>query len=197
MTSALFSVVSAVILAFGSQSQKLTPSIASAMFWATLLFASVIALPRAFATEEEQGTADLLRVYARPNAVFWGKALFNLAQMAVTSLALSILFLVLVGLSVHSYLIFLSGVLLGCCSLAGAVTFCAALVAQAANRAVLAGAISLPLLVPLVVLGVVVMRVALGEGDVTAAYQGLGGLACYAIALFAMGPHLFASVWKN
>lgn len=197
LTAGLFSVLATVIMAFGSQSQRLTPSLAAGMFWVTLLFSAVVSLPRSFTAEEEQMTANLLRVYARPHAVFWGKALFNFLQMAITALVLSLLFLVLVGISVKEPVLFLSGVLLGCGSLAGAVTFCAALVAQAANRAVLAGVISLPLLVPLVVLGVVSTRAGLGEVSVTSAWNATLGIGLYGVAFFAAGPHLFAAVWKD
>jgi len=69
-TVCLFSIAAVVAVAFGAFNQKLSGSLAAGLFWVTLLFTAAVALPRAFVIEEEQGTGDLLRLMARPEAVF-------------------------------------------------------------------------------------------------------------------------------
>lgn len=197
LTALLFSVVAVVAVAFAGYGQRLGGSLGAGLLWVILLFSSVASLPRAFLVEEEQGTADMLRLLARPHAVFWGKALFNLLQMILTAFVLSLLFLMLTGLEVRFPLMYIAGLLGGSVALSGAVTLCGALVAQAANRAALVGAIALPLLLPLIALGVGATRVALGEGMPAAGWQTTAGLASYAVAVLAGGPHLFAAVWKS
>jgi len=196
-TVCLFSIAAVVAVAFGSMNQKLSGSLAAGLFWVTLLFTAAVALPRAFTAEEEQGTGDLLRLMARPEAVFWGKALFNLALMLVTGGVLSVLFFVLVGMPIENQILYAIDLLGSCAALAGTVTLCGALVAQASSRGALAAAIAIPLLLPLIALGVAGMRVALGEGELRGGEEAAFGLLCYGVATLAIGPPLFAAVWKN
>jgi heme exporter protein B len=196
-SAALFSIVSVVAIALAGYGMKLSAMLGSGLLWVVLIFSSIISLPRTFVSEEESGTGDLLRLLARPHAVFWGKALFNLAQMIVTALGLSVLFFVLTSLSISLPGLYLVSLLGGCAALAGAVTLCGALVAQASNRSALVGAIGLPLLLPLVALGIGATRVAMGEGTLKSGFESAFGLWCYAAAIFAAGPHLFAAIWKG
>lgn len=196
-TSSVFSVVAVVAIAFATFGLKnLEGSLAAGLLWVTLLFSAVVALPRSFVTEEEQSTADLLRLWARPHSVFWGKALFNLVQTLITSMVLSVLFLGLTNVAIKMPLLYLVGLIGGSAALSGAVTLCAALVAQAANRSALAGAISIPLLLPLVAIGVSATRVALGEGAYQGGLSSTVGLWLFATVVFTAGPMVFAAVWK-
>ncbi len=196
-TVGLFSLASVVAVAFSAFNITLGGSLASGLLWVTLLFSAAVALPRAFVTEEEQGTGDLLRLIARPEAVFWGKALYNLLLMLATAVVLSVLFFTLVGKGIDIPWLYAVCLIGSCASLAGTVTLCGALVAQASGRGALAGAIAIPLLLPLVALGVAGMRVALGEGVLKGGEEAAVGLVCYGVATLAIGPALFAAVWKS
>ena len=196
-TVCLFSLASVVAVAFAAFNEKLDGSLASGLLWVTLLFTAAVALPRAFVAEEEQGTGDLLRLIARPEAVFWGKALYNLCLMLVTGAVLSLLFFVLVGSHIDNLLLYAVCLIGSCAALAGTVTLCGALVAQAAGRGALAAAIAIPLLLPLVALGVAGMRVALGQPGLRSGEEAAFGLVCYGIATLTIGPALFAAVWKS
>jgi heme exporter protein B len=197
LTAGLFAVVSVVAVAFASVGHKLTSGFASGLIWVTLLFSAVVAIPRVFLLEEEQGTGDLLRLSARAHSVFWGKSLFSLLQLLLGGLLTSVLFFGLTGAPFFDVVIYAIGLGGGCAALAGAVTLCGALVAQAANRAVLAGAIALPLLLPLIALGVAGMRTALEPQGTRGGIEAIWGLWSYAAAAWAIGPHLFAAVWKR
>lgn len=197
MASGLFSVVTVVAIALATFNKTLSPALSAGLVFVALLFASAVALPRAFLLEEEQGTADLLRLMGRPHAVFWGKALFNLGLMLITGIVLSALYLFLTAQGVRDWGLFITCMIGSCGALAGTVTLCGAIVAQAKNRSALAGALSLPLLLPLVFLVVAVLRVPFGQGDIIAGWKGAVGLLGYAAATLAVGPHLFAATWKN
>lgn len=196
ITSGLFGIVSVVAIAFATQSVKVTPTMAAGLFWITLLFSSMIALPRAFTVEEELGTGDLLRLMARPHSVFWGKVLFNLVLVVVTAAVLGTLFLMLAQVPVVNLGVFLLSMIGACLSLAGSVTLSGALVAQASNRNALAAAIALPLLVPLTVIGVGALKVAFGDPSSMGMLTAFG-LLCYGVISVAIGPYLFAVVWKT
>lgn len=197
LTSGLFGIVSVVAIAFATWTIKVTPTVGAGLYWITLLFSSMISLPRAFTVEEELGTGDLLRLMARPHAVFWGKVLFNLILVAVTGVVLGTLFLLLAQVKIASVPVFVLSLVGACLALGGGVTLSGALVAQAANRNALAAAIALPLLVPLTAIGVSALRVAFGDGNQTAGMMAAAGLVCYGVVSVALGPYLFAAVWKT
>jgi heme exporter protein B len=199
-TAGLFSIMTVVAMSIATYNEKLSPSGYAGVFWVALLFSALIALPRTFTIEEEQGTSDLLRLTARPHAVFWGKAIYNLIQVWLAALALSVLFCAFAHLSISIPWLFAVAMIGSGAALAGAVTLCGALVAQAANRGALAATLALPLLVPLIWLGVAALRVAIGPMGpefMSGGIQASIGLVCYGIAALAIGPYLFAAVWKN
>jgi heme exporter protein B len=197
MTAGLFAVVSVVAVAFASVGHKLNSGFASGLVWVTLLFSAVASIPRVFLLEEEQGTGDLLRLAARPHSVFWGKGLFSLVQLIGVAVLTSFLFFLLTSVPVHHPAIYALGLIGGCAALAGTVTFCSALAAQAANRAMLAGAIALILLLPLIALGVAGMRTSLEPAGAKGGIEAVAGLWSYAAAVWATSPHLFAAVWRR
>ena len=196
-TAGLFGVVTVFTISFASINTKLNGSIAAGLFWVAVLFSGVISLPRTFIVEEEQGTGDLLRLWARPHAVFWGKAMFNFTQIAIMAGILGFLYVGFAALTIKVLWLFAFSLFGGCAALAGAVTLTGAIVAKAANRAALAGAIAVPILMPIMAMGVVALREAFGAG-----FEGTGqlaamGMLAYATATLAIGPWLFASIWKS
>jgi len=198
VTAFLFSVVTVYAISFAALNTHIPPTVVSGMLWVALLFSAASSLTRTFLIEEELGTADLLRLVARPHAVFWGKALFNIFQCIVTSVLVTILFLGFTSTQVIIPWLFGVSLIAGCLSLAGAVTLCGAIASQASNRSMLAAAIAVPLLLPLVALGVSGMRVSLGEGSLSGGGSGAAiGLIGYAVATLATGPYIFAAVWKS
>ncbi len=197
VTSLLFSVVTVYAISFAALNTKLSGTVVAGMLWVALLFSAASSLTRTFLSEEEQGTADLLRLVARPHAVFWGKALFNVVQFVTTSIILSVLYLGFTSTPVTVPWLFAASLLTGSLSLAGAVTLCGAIASQASNRSMMAAAIAVPLLLPLVALGVSGMRVSLGAGDVSSGTDSAVGLVGYAVATLATGPYIFAAVWKS
>ena len=197
ITGLLFSVVTVYAMGFATLNAKLDGTVVAGLLWVALLFSSSASLPRIFLAEEEQGTADLLRLVARPHAIFWGKSIFNCLQCVVTGLILSFLYMGFTGKGVYIPWLFTLCIVFGSLSLAGAVTLCGAIAAQAANRAVLSAAIAVPLLLPLVSLGVSGLRVALHDGAFSDGLGAAVGLFGYAFATLATGPYIYAAVWKG
>ena len=197
VTGLLFSVVTVYAMSFATLNAHLDGTVVAGLLWVALLFSSSASLPRIFLSEEEHGTAELLRMVARPHSVFWGKSLFNCVQCVVTGILLSILYLGFTGKGVAVPWLFGVCLIAGCLSLAGAVTLCGAIASQATNRAVLSAAIAVPLLLPLVSLGVSGMRVSLNDGSMSDGIGAAIGLIGYAGATLATGPWIFAAVWKS
>jgi heme exporter protein B len=171
--------------------------VSASLIWVILLFASLLSLPRSFLAEEEQGTADLLRLLARPHAVFWGKVLFNLGQMWLLCLVVSGLFVALTSLHVELPWLFAGSLLAGGAAVASAVTLCGAIASHAANRAALAGAIAIPLVLFPAQWGISSLRAALGVGTPLPGIYAAVGLMGYACISLAIGPWIYGATWKG
>ena len=171
--------------------------VSASLVWVILLFASLLTLPRSFLAEEELGTADLLRLMARPHAVFWGKMLFNIVQIWVLGFFVVLIFFFLTGLHVVWPVMLIGSLFTGGAAVAGAVTLCGAIAAQAANRAALAGAIAIPLVLFPTEWGVSSLRAAVGVGAPGAGIAAVLGLAAYASLSVSLGPWIYAAIWKT
>src|SRR5262249_49080600 len=147
----LFAVAAPVALSFSVALQKLEPETLGGLLWTVLLFAALTGLPRSFVKEEESGTAALLRLGCAPEAVLWGKALFNWLLLALTQLAAVPIFVVLLKARLEKPGVLLGALLLGDVGLAVASALLAAMAAQARARGALFAAIAVPVLLPLLV----------------------------------------------
>ncbi len=176
---------------------ELNKTVAAGLLWVVLVFSGILALPRIFLIEEEQGTADLLRLMAKPEAVFWGKGLFALViQLAIGS-AITVLFIVFNHIPVVKYDTLLISMLGGCAAIAGTVALCAAIAMRAANSTVLTATIAVPLLTTLVTLGTTGTRTAFGVDAFNRGLMFSSSLVAYAIATFLVGSLIFPSVWRK
>lgn len=196
-TSFLFSLLAVFAMSLASFSSKPDPSVAAGMLIVTLVFSSIVAIPRTFLVEDEQGTFDLLRMAADPAAAFAGKALYNALWSLVTSLVLSVLFINLTSVPVVDPKLFFAAVLFGSLALAGGVSICGALVMGASNRWILGAAVSLPILLPQIFLGMGALRVAFGTGGLEGGWQCVIGLGGFSLALAGGGPLLTQAAWNT
>jgi heme exporter protein B len=196
LTATLFSIVGTVAISFSTYAMKVSGSLAAGLLWTAWLFGAAVGLPRVFLVEEDLRTGDLLRLWANPYAVYWGKLLFNMVQISIMGGSIALIFVVLVNREIYNPILFIVSLLVGNAALAGAVTLCGGLAARAANRSTMAAAISVPLLMPLVMLGVSALRVSMGDGFPAQGTQALIGLIGYTVATVGTGPAIFAAVWK-
>lgn len=196
-TAIMLSITTVFTLAFAFFGRQMTGEGAAGMLWAALLFAGVGTLTRAFVAEDEQGTGDLLRMWARPHAVYWGKAIFAFAQMVLTGFLVTLLFVILTGVSVKVPLMLVASLIGGSAALAATVTLVSALISRGANRGTLAGVVALPLLLPLVALGVTAGRSAFDGISPSTGWSGTTGVWLYTLLVFATAPYQFAAIWRE
>ncbi len=196
-TAGLFGFLTVIAMVFAAYAEKPTPTIAAGMLCVALVFSAVVTLPRTMIVEDEQGTFALLQLLAEPSAAYFGKALTNCLQIVLGSFVLGGVFIAMTDLSVDRPLVFVLGLVLLSLALAGGTSFCAALVIGASNRWVLAGVVALPLLVPVVFLGVMALRSGLVSGFEVSGRESLVALGGYAMVTLAAGPQIVAQVWRN
>lgn len=196
-TSALFGIVAVVTIAQTTYNMTITPTFAAGLLWSVLLFAGIIAAPRAMLIEEEQGTGDLIRLIARPSAVYWGKCLYNIGLINALGIGLSLFYILLAGVDVVDPVAFGVTLIGGCSSIAGAVTLCSTFVARAANATSLAAAVAVPMLLFLVSIGTSGFRAAFGADYGHQGSMYAWGLIAYAVGTAAIGSMIFPAVWKK
>lgn len=197
----LFAVTTLAVISFSLSAQGLAPGvkarILSSLLWVVLFFSAMSGLPRVFVKEEDHGTVLALRLSARPNVVFVGKLLFNVALLLGVTLTVVPLYVVLMEPVVQRWDIFLTVLVLGMGGLAGAATLLAALVAKTTNRDSLFVVLAFPVLLPLLVCAI--------NGSV-GAFLGVGleetrsslvVLAAYLVATVTASLMLFEYVWEQ
>lgn len=164
-----------------------------ALLWIILLFAAASGLPRAFVSEEELGTAALLRLSALPSAVFAGKAAYCCSLLVVLELVTVPAFLGLTALTVERPGLLLLALAAGGLGIAVASTLIGAMIAQATGRGLLFAVLAFPILLPPLVLAVELTRIAIGGGG---AHPALTGLLLYDGTVLVAGLMLFPAVWN-
>ena len=195
-TTALLCLVSVVTVTNITWTTSINPMVGAGLFWMILVFSASVSLTRTFIQEEESRTADFWRLMARPEAVYWGKALFNIAQMIIATTMMSIAFIVMVKVHVDIPWLFALTAFGGAVSIGSTVTLAGAIAAPASNRFSLAAAISVPILIFLVNLGVTGTATALGEGLQNGNLGGIVMIA-YAAATCSLGPVVYSKIWKG
>ena len=196
MTTALICFVSVIIVNSITWTTTINAMIGAGLYWMILVFAASVSLPRTFLQEEENRTADFWRLVARPEAVYWGKALFNIVQMLVATLIVSILFVIMVKVEVRNYPIFALTGLGGAISIASTATIAGAIASTASNRYVLSAAMSVPLLVFVVNLGITGTAWSFGE-ILTSGEKTPIAMFAYSIATCLIGPVVYSKIWKS
>jgi heme exporter protein B len=194
-TTALLCFVSVVVIYTITADTSIHPMIGAGMYWIILIFAASVSLPRTFIQEEENRTADFWRLMARPEAVFWGKALFNTAQMLTATAFMSVLFIGMSHIPVTNPTLFILTSFGGAIAIASTVTITGAIAAPANNRSALAAGISVPILLFLVSLGVSGTATSFGENLVNGEKTPIV-MILYAIAVTTMGPVVYSRIWK-
>jgi len=197
LTGILFGIISIVAISIAAFNIHVSPTLAAGLLWTIFLFTVVGTLGRVMIAEEESGTADLLRLVSRPHSVYWGKQLFNFIQTLAYAVLLTALYILFNGVHIAFFGLMVASLFAGSVALSGAVTFSGALAARAANRQALAASLALPLMIPVATWGETSLRVAFGEGFYDAGRLAALGLFCYGVVESALGPYLYAALWKK
>ena len=195
-TTALLCLVSVVIANNITWTTSINPMVGAGIYWMILVFSASVSLTRTFLLEEDNRTADFWRLMARPEAVYWGKALFNILQMLIATALMSVAFIILVKVHIDDSLTFITTAIGGAISIAMTVTLAGAIAAPANNRYTLAAAISVPILIVLVNIGITGTATACGEGLKDGQRAGIVMFA-YAAAACSIGPVVYSKIWKG
>lgn len=195
---AMFVVVTVSVMAFSAGSERLTSGIAAALIWVSMFFTAVTGLGRSFISEEERGTTLLLRLTLPSTPVYFGKLLVNIALSLLSNIFLALLFLVMMGgVDVKSPGGFVLIVATSSLGFAGALTIIAALIARSGAKGALYPVLAFPVILPLVILGVDLLRRAMLGITLANMADDLLLLGLYTVALMLVSYFLFDLIWKE
>lgn len=186
-----------LVVLYTLKAQLIPPTPRSGLIWIIVLFAAMSSLSRIFVFETDRRTFDLLRLNSRSLDVFLGKFIFNsLFTLVITSLSF-IGFLFLLGQSVKSPLLLFIVMILGSIGLSAVSTLLAALISQASQKGTVFAVISMPLLLPLILLLVRLTKIALIEGGIEDTYSDLLALFGYCGVMISASVVLIEYIWED
>lgn len=195
---AMFVVVTVSVMAFSAGTERMSNGIASALIWVSMFFTAVTGLGRSFISEEERGTTLLLRLTLPSAPVYFGKLLVNILVALTSNTLLALLFLVMMGsVQVKSPGAFVLIVAISSFGFAGALTIIAALIARSGAKGALYPVLAFPVILPLVILGVDLLRRAMLGITLGNMADDLLLLVLYTVALKLVSFFLFDLIWKE
>lgn len=196
----MFAVTTLIAVSFSIGSFRIEeaerPFLYAVLLWIILTFSALSGLARSFVKEEEAGTMDILKLSARPQAVFLGKLLFNLTLLGAMELIIVPSFILLMAYQINFPGFFIAMVISGGLGLAAGTTIIAAMIARASARGALFSALSFPLLLPLMITAIKgCERAAVGID--TAGWPEVKMAVAYVIVMVIMSLFLFPLVWEE
>lgn len=194
----MFAGTVALVVLFSVGREQLSPAIVAALLWISFFFMSVAGLSRTFLSEQERGTILLLRLSTSAIPVFFGKLLYNAALAIASNLLLGALFLMVMPDAYRGPVTGLvTGTIVLSIGFAAAITIVSALLARASEKGMLTAVLALPLLLPLVFLGVDL----LSEGAAGKGAWAMGSelllVSGYVSLMVIIGYILFDQIWKE
>ncbi|MEW6337195.1 MAG: heme exporter protein CcmB [Acidobacteriota bacterium] len=173
------------------------PHLLSALLWIILFFAAMSGLSRVFVKEEDARTGKTLRLAARPGAVLLGKLLFNLMLTLALETVVVPLYCGLMGLAVRSpgglALLLLGGGV----ALSASATIVAAIIARASGSGTLFTILSVPLILPLLVILIQGTGAAVTADGLSPVLPALRAIVSLAGVTLVASFYLFPVVWND
>ncbi len=196
----LFAVTTLIAVCFSIGSYRIgeaeRPLLYAVLLWIILMFSALSGLSRSFVKEQESGTMDILKISARPQAVFMGKLLFNLTLLGALELIIVPAFVVLMQYEIQSLRFFIFMVVAAGLGLGSATTIVAAMIAQASTKSALFSALSFPLLLPIMIAAIKGFERSAIE-SVTPEWPEVRFMIAYMVVMIAVSMFLFPLIWEE
>ncbi len=174
-------------IAFGADVQLLQ-RVAAGVFWVAALFSTVLALPRLFASDLQDGTLEVWLTSAAPlPALFLGKIMAHwlLAGLPLALLAapLSLQF----NFQSDAIVVLVVSLLIGTPALSFTGGLCQALALSARGGGTLLALLALPLFVPILIFGVESVQAQIGGQSAQASLMLLGAATLVSLVIYVVG----------
>lgn len=196
----MFALTTLIAVSFSIGSYRIgeaeRPFLYAVLLWIILMFSALSGLSRSFVKEQESGTMDILKLSARPQAVFLGKLFFNLTLIGALELIIVPSFIVLMKYEIKSPGFFISLVITAGLGLGTATTIVAAMIAQASAKGALFSALSFPLILPLMITAIKGFERAAVD-SATSGWPEVRFTIAYMVVMTTASMLLFPLVWEE
>lgn len=191
-----FSAVVMVMFAFALDNDGILQRVAPGLVWLATLFSMLVVVQRGFAVETADGALDSLRVAGiDPAAIFWGKAVALMAQLAALEVLLVVTAVILYNSSIDASGLVLIAVtiLVATVGLGFVGILYGGLAAGARGRETLLPLLLLPVVAPVLIGATRATEAAFGAGgaQVSEGWPWVGLLAVFAVVFGAVGSLAF------
>lgn len=191
----MFGVTTLVVVSFSLGQAGLPSKLLSALFWIIMFFSAMSGLAHVFIREEESGTALVLKLRAEPDAIYWGKLIFNFTLLAIMTVIIAPLFFIFTDAPTGNIGAFIVVLMLGVIGLCGATTIIAAIIAKVAVKGALFAVLSFPVLVVLLLLLVGASTKVFDGRPLADIMTEIQGLVAYCVVMITASVLLFKFVW--
>lgn len=173
---------------------KMRQSVTSGVLWSTFAFAGTLGLNRSMAVEKDRGCLDgLLLAPVDRSAIYFGKALSNLAFMLIVEAIVLPLYTVFYGINLFNPgLLFI--ILLGSIGYVGVGTLLATMSVQTRTRDILLSILLFPVVIPVLLPAIVASNGFLAGVDLADILFSIGLLVAYDIIFIAVSFMVYDSV---
>ncbi len=193
----MFAVVTLTAVSFAVGQFFSSPKLISSLFWIVVFFSSMSGLAQVFIKEEESKTVNLLKLVASNESIFLGKLFFNLILLFLLEFVIIPLFLILLGVQIRNFGLFILIVILGTIGLVCATTIIAAIVAKAHVKGALFAVLSFPILLPLLITVIHGTNLAFEGSELSQGWSELKVLISYCVVMGVGSFLLFDFVWRE
>jgi heme exporter protein B len=193
-----FGLIVILLFAFALDPDRgVLPRVAPGLFWVAVLLAALLAIGRAFATEEQHRARDGLRIAGLDGAaIFLGKAAAIALELLALEIVLGIGVIVLYDVTVHGLGIIILTALAATIGLAATGTLYGVLSAGLRLRETLLPLLLLPVLAPVMLGATRAFEDGL-EGAPGDAWPWVALLGIFAVLYTAIGVLAFGSLWEE
>jgi heme exporter protein B len=166
------------------------------VFWVVMLFISINAIAKSF-IGESKGKNLYYHMLVQPQQLLLAKFIYNAALNILLALLCIGAFILLMGNPIQSFGLYLLITLLGCTGFAATFTMLSAIASKAGNSNLLMPVLSLPIIIPLLLIIIKSTKRALDGLDSSLIYKDAGILLIFNVLIIALAYILFPSIWKE
>ena len=168
----------------------------NAMFWIILLFSGVSAIAKSF-IQESRGRMLYYHQMLHPASMIVAKSIYNAILMSFIGLLCLAIYAVLLKPVAEHMGWFILAMILGTMAFSALLTMTSAIASKAGNASLMMPVLSIPLLIPLLLVAVKASKKAVDGLDPSLLYTDLGVIALFYLMVFVLGYVLYPLLWKE
>lgn len=183
-------------LSIGLRGNSISPLTWNALFWIILLFSAINAVSKSF-VQENKGRNLYYYLLASPQAIILAKIIYNSVLMVILSLMGLAIYSLVLDNPVQDHLLFAINTLLGAIGFASTLTLVSGIAAKAGNNGTLMAVLSIPIVIPMLLLLMKVSKNAIDGLDRESSLDEIVILAAINLMVGSLSYILFPYLWRS